>query len=182
VGYAALILNTTANNNTALGTGSLANCTTGAGNVAIGEVSGADAVLNVTTESNRLILGHNNITNAYVKTSIAVTSDQRDKTDIADIGSDRGISFVNQLRPVSFYYNESRDAPTTKAGPKKYGFLAQEILALEGSDNVIIDDEFEECLKYQGEALVPVLVKALQELSAKNDALEARIAKLEAGE
>jgi hypothetical protein len=175
LGYYALSLNTTANNNTAIGTGSLANCTTGAGNVAIGEVSGADAVLNVITHSNRLILGHNGITNAYCKTTIAATSDQRDKTDIVNIGSDKGLSFVNQLRPVSFYYNESRDNPDVRTGTKRYGFLAQEVLALEGSDNVIIDNEQAEHLKYQGEALVPVLVKALQELSAKVAELEAKI-------
>ena len=166
---------TTANNNTALGNASLANCTTGAGNVAIGEVSGSDAVFNVTTESNRLVLGHNAITNAYVKVSLTVTSDQRDKTDIVNIGSDKGLSFVEKLRPVSFYYNESRDKPDVKTGFKRYGFLAQEVLALEGSDNVIINNEDTNNLKYQGEALVPVLVKAVQELSAKVAELEAKI-------
>ena len=57
--------------------------------------------------------------------------------------------------------------------------MAQEILALEGQDNVIIDNEDEENLKYQGEALVPVLVKAIQELKATVDAQAARIAVLE---
>ena len=141
----------------------------------IGRSAGTDAVLDIITHSNRLVLGNNNVTNAYVKTSIAVTSDQRDKTDIVDIGSDKGLSFVEKLRPVSFYYNESRDKPDVKTGFKRYGFLAQEVLALEGSDNVIINDEDTDNLKYQGEALMPVLVNAIKELSAKVAELEAKI-------
>ena len=53
------------------------------------------------------------------------------------------------------------------------------MLALEGSDPVIIDNENTENLKYQGEALVPVLVKAVQELKAELDAAKARITELE---
>ena len=54
----------------------------------------------------------------------------------------------------------------------------QIILALEGDDPVIIDTEVPEKLKYQGESLVPVLVKAVQELSAQVQALQAEIATL----
>ena len=67
----------------------------------------------------------------------------------------------------------------TPNGNKRYGFLAQDILALEGDDPVIIDTEVPEKLKYQGEALVPVLVNAIKELSAKNTELETRLAALE---
>jgi hypothetical protein len=85
---------------------------------------------------------------------------------------------VQQLNPVSYNFKKSREDDTPH-GNKRYGFLAQDILALEGDDNVIIDNEQVDHLKYQGESLVPVLVKAIQELSAKNDALEARLAALE---
>ena len=64
-------------------------------------------------------------------------------------------------------------------GQKRYGFFAQDILELEGSDNVIIDNDDSENLKYKGEHLVPILVNAIKELTAKNTALEARIAALE---
>ena len=68
--------------------------------------------------------------------------------------------------------------------------LAQEVLQIE-QDNGFADtndtslvvrnnlDETSYGLKY--ERLVPVLVNAIKELSAKNDALEARIKKLEDG-
>ena len=54
----------------------------------------------------------------------------------------------------------------------RYGFLAQDILALEGDNPVIIDTEFENCLKYKGEHLVPVLVNAIKELTARVKELE----------
>jgi hypothetical protein len=60
-----------------------------------------------------------------------------------------------------------------KSGPQHYGFVAQDVMALEGDNPVIIDNETPEHLKYKGEHLVPVLVNAIQELSAKVTALEA---------
>ncbi len=60
-----------------------------------------------------------------------------------------------------------------KDGCQHYGFIAQDILALEGDNPVIIDNEEDHHLKYKGEHLVPVLVNAIQELSAKVTALEA---------
>ena len=80
-----------------------------------------------------------------------------------------GLDFVNQLNPVAFQFKEARDIEVPN-GPVRYGFKAQEILALEGDAAVIIDNEHSEKLRYNGEALVPVLVKALQELNAKFEA------------
>jgi hypothetical protein len=195
VGYQALYGNTTggynvcvgrnsgnnasysADYNTFMGYGSGRNTTTGSANLAIGIDSGTDAVFNITTASYRAVIGDNSITNAYVKVAWTVTSDARDKTNIVPIG--HGLDFVQQLNPVSYNFKKSREDDTAH-GSKRYGFLAQEILALEGQDNVIIDNEDEENLKYQGEALVPVLVKAIQELKAINDTLTARIEALEA--
>jgi len=173
----------TADYNSFIGYGSGRNTTTGSANLAIGIDSGTDAVFNITTASYRAVIGDNSITNAYVKVAWTVTSDARDKTNIVPIG--HGLNFVQQLNPVSYNFKKSREDDTVHGG-KRYGFLAQEILALEGQDNVIIDNEDEENLKYQGEALVPVLVKAIQELKAINDtqaatitALTARIVALE---
>jgi hypothetical protein len=153
---------------------------TGAGNVIVGgdNSSGSSVpVFNVTTENNRVVLGSTATTNAYIQVAWTVVSDARDKTDFQAIP--HGLSFVQKLNPVSFYFKESRDIDV-KTGIKRYGFKAQEILALEGDDAVIIDNENPDKLRYNGEALVPVLVKAMQELSAALDAANARIAALEA--
>jgi len=80
-----------------------------------------------------------------------------------------GLDFVNKLNPIAFQFKEARDIEIPN-GPIRYGFKAQEILALEGNNPVIIDNDNSEKLRYNGEALVPVLVKALQELNAKFDA------------
>jgi trimeric autotransporter adhesin len=112
------------------------------------------------------------VTNAYVKVAWTVTSDARDKTSIESVP--HGLSFVQQLNPVSYRWKTSRE-DETPIGNKRYGFLAQDILAIEGDDPVIIDNEQPENLKYQGEALVPVLVNAIKELSAKCDSLQAEI-------
>jgi len=70
------------------------------------------------------------------------------------------------------------------------GFIAQEALEVEkangfgdSADNMLVCDVTEDGQRYgmKYERLVPVLVNAIKELSAKNDALEARIKKLEDG-
>lgn len=179
VGGESLRANTTGGTNTAVGGYALYNCTTGLSNICVGSLQGAginySPVFDVTTENNRLVMGHSSITNAYVQVAWTVTSDARDKTNITVVP--HGLAFVNQLNPVSFQFKTSREDDTPN-GNKRYGFLAQDILALEGDDPVIIDNEVPEKLKYQGESLVPVLVKAVQELSAQVQALQAEIATL----
>jgi hypothetical protein len=176
-GRVALLKITTGASNTAVGSGALNSLTTGFGNVGIGADSGAQgAMIDITGEDNRAVFGHNSITNAYVKVAFTVTSDQRDKMNISSVP--HGLDFVNQLNPVSFQFKKSRDKEIPH-GDMRYGFLAQDILALEGDNPVIIDNEFEESLKYKGEHLVPVLVNAIKELSEQNKDLKSRIEALE---
>jgi hypothetical protein len=163
------------NNNTMMGIESGCNITTGYQNVTLGWRSGADSMFNITSENNRLAVGHNAITNSYVKVDWTVTSDKRDKTEIADVP--HGLEFVNQMKPVSFKFKKSRENPQPH-GFKKYGFLAQDILELEGSDNVIIDNENEENLKVTNSHLIPVLVNAVQELSKQNEEMKLEINEL----
>jgi hypothetical protein len=171
-GYRTLFSCTTGSNNCAIGRRSLPNLTTGSGNVAIGDDSAYGPVFNVTTENTRGLFGHDGITNAYVKVAWTVTSDARDKTSIESIS--HGLLFVQQLNPVSYRWKTNRE-DDTPVGNRRYGFLAQEVMALEGDNPVIIDNEQPDHLKYQGEALVPVLVNAIKELSAKVEALEAQL-------
>jgi hypothetical protein len=145
--------------------------TTGTNNLLLGKGAGlSSSPAEIDDDDNRIVLGNNSITHAYIKVDWTVGSDQRDKTDIQDITT--GLDFVNQLKPKSFWFAKKRGSDE-KHGDKKYGFLAQDILALEGSDPVVINNSDENSLKYQGSHLIPILVNAIKELSTKVTALEA---------
>ena len=199
-GWSNLIVNTTGENNTVLGNGCLiANETgtsniavgfaletnvsgsdnigigwsalassTGNNNVAIGSSAGSDAVFNATTESNRIVMGNNSHTNAYIKVAWTVTSDARDK--IVHGCVPHGLDFVDGLYPVKYQFRTAR-GENTVTGRVKYGFLAQEIRALEDV-GVVIDDEDPDNLKYNESSLVPILVNAIKELKTRVEALE----------
>jgi hypothetical protein len=163
---------TTGDDNFAFGYGALPNLTTGNGNVSLGDTSAIGTRLfDVTTESDRLMVGHHNIDYAYVKVDWTITSDERDKVDFGTVP--HGLDFVNNLTPKSYWMRKDRGSDE-KSGAKHYGFVAQDVMALEGDNPVIIDNETPEHLKYKGEHLVPVLVNAIKELSAKVAALEAK--------
>jgi hypothetical protein len=148
------------------------NGTSGGNNVVIGNSAGTDAVFNMGGSADRIVIGNNSNTNAYIKIDWTVTSDKRDKIEDGTVS--HGLDFVNQLMPKSFWFRKDRDSDE-KTGQKRYGFYAQDILELEGSDNVIIDNDDPENLKYKGEHLVPILVNAIKELSAENTALKSLI-------
>jgi hypothetical protein len=88
-----------------------------------------------------------------------------------------GLAFLRQFEPTAYYMRESRSA-AVRHGRKRYGYKAQDILAAEGNDPVIIDDEKPDHLKYNGEALVPVLHNAIREMADMIDQLKAEIATL----
>lgn len=166
--------------------------TTGSNNLCLGSDAGTSgSPFQITTQSNRIILGDGNITNAYVQVSWTVTSDERDKADVTALPS--SLSFVEALNPVTFKWDKrskyyvkdengnitSRPTPdgTHKEDQPFAGFLAQEvqqaITDLGYIDDVIVDNEDADLLKIKETALIPVLVKAVQELSAKVKVLEA---------
>ena len=175
IGGYALQTATTASNNTAIGFNGLGNVTTGSGNIGIGPTNSAGSyapVFNPTTENNRVVMGSTSVTNAYIQVAWTVVSDARDKINFAPVP--HGLSFLNALKPTAYQYTEDRESSTPN-GPVRYGFLAQDILELEGADSVIIDSEDPDKLRYNGESLVPVLVNAVQELSAMVEALQVRL-------
>lgn len=170
LGFNALSAVLTGTNNTVVGVGAGAAITTGSNNVCVGENSGNDAMVSLTTQSNTVVLGNNSTTTLYCKTgTITTTSDLRDKINIADL--DRGLDFVNQLRPVSYRFKD-RQTHEIQSG-RRFGFIAQEVLQLEGRDNILINADDPDHLKIGEALLVPILVKAVQELSARLDALTA---------
>ena len=145
----------------------------------------------MTTESNRVCLGNDNITDLYCADTSISSSDQRDKTDIANFT--HGLDWVNKLQPKTYvwdkrsWYGTEENPLGTPDGSKKktkkhIGFLAQDVLAIEQADGFssnadnmltvnLTDDGNRYGLKY--ERMVPILVNAIKELSAKVTALEA---------
>jgi hypothetical protein len=176
IGYTAMQVSTTAASNTAIGYQALQGLSTGANNTCIGLNAGADSgVVNISTQSNYIAIGNNTNTNAYIKIAWTVTSDARDKTEVNPVP--HGLNFVNQLNPVSFKFRKSR-SDATPTGDVRYGFLAQDILAIEGSDSVVIDSKDADNLKYTDQNMTAILVKAIQEQQALITQLQADVATL----
>lgn len=186
VGYAAGSGITTGHTNLTIGVNCTTELTTGNDNTCVNALNGGNRVFALTTESNRILIGYNGVTNAYVQVAWTVVSDSRDKTDVVD--APYGLSFVQELRPVQYrwdrrskYENNQPDG-THKEDKKQLGFLAQDVIALEkkyggvAKDLLIGDDEHDETLKITETKIIPILVKAIQELSAKVAALEAQLA------
>lgn len=165
--------NATGDANTAIGNFAGSTVTSGSKNIIIGHNGAPDTpVYSVTTEDNRVVVGTTAITNAYIQVVWTTVSDARDKTNVTALPV--GLEFVKQLNPVSYQFKESREVDVPH-GPVRYGFLAQEILAAEGENPVIVDTEDPEKLKVTNDYMNAVLVKAIQELSAKVEALEAKL-------
>jgi hypothetical protein len=108
--------------------------------------------------------------------TIQAISDQRFKENIRDL--DDGLSKVMELRPRKFDWKEGKGADIKD----DRGFIAQEFEEVFPDLVGVWKDEppeGEEPYKAVSQDLIPTLVKAIQELSAKNDALEVRITTLE---
>lgn len=168
-GYASLASNTTGSGNAGFGHEALQNITTGSGNTALNPLSSGTnyvPVFDPTTHDNRFCMGSTAVTNAYIQVAWTVVSDARDKTDFAPVP--HGLEFVTQLQPTAYRYKQTREA-TEGHGPIRYGFKAQDVLALEGSNPVIVDAEDSEKLRFNDQSMIAVLVKAIQELKAEFD-------------
>jgi len=110
----------------------------------------------------------------YATNTTIQSSDERMKDEIID--SPIGLSFINDLRPVQYKWKDYDDKTFSR---KHYGLIAQEVEQVL-SDNDINTNDFaplvydEESDRYgmrYGE-MVGILIKAVQELSAKVEALE----------
>jgi len=129
-------------------------------------------------------------------TSWAAASDERLKKDVAT--STAGLSFIKDLRPITYkwkakdavantlpQYDEDSTDPVYGSGRTQHGFIAQEVKAAINSHSEIKNgfsmwvEDPNGTQQVAPAALVPILVKAIQELSAKNDALASRITVLE---
>ncbi len=163
--------------NTSVGMSAGRGITTGSGNVSIGDATAANVVapaFNITTQNNYISLGSTATTNAYINVAWTVVSDQRDKTNIAPLAS--GLDLVANLKPISYQRRESRDSDEA-VGPVRYGFLAQDVLAAEGENNVLVDAGNPDQLYFHETSLLAVLVKAIQDQQLLIDKLNAKVFK-----
>jgi hypothetical protein len=136
----------------------------------------------ITTTANSLVQAFDNpngtVGGIYTNgtaTSYSTSSDYRLKNDIQPI--DNGLATVSALKPVSYKWNTDRSYGE--------GFIAHELqnvipLAVNGDKDAVDDEDNPLYQAVDHSKIVVHLVAAIQELSAKNDALEARLAALEA--
>lgn len=157
---------------------------------------GYQATPSTTSVSNQITLGNSSVSVLRCQvTSITALSDARDKYDIEDLPV--GLSFINALKARRFkwdrrdaYFDEvtgedgrTNKVPVPKDGSRKStewseGFVAQEAdeaatAAGAGWMNLVYKENPEKLEVTPGK-LIPVLVKAIQELTARLEALEAR--------
>jgi hypothetical protein len=161
---------------------------TGSNNIIIGH----DAASSTGSVSNEITLGNSSITviRAAV-TSITSLSDERDKKDIKDLTY--GLDFISNLKPREFVwdnrpeikeeitYEEGESFDETKEiktevefysenkGKKDFGFIAQEVQAVDNDILRLVYDENPDKLEMSYGKLVPILVKAIQELKEQLD-------------
>ena len=189
---------TSGSTNTIVGYDAGQNISSGGNNTVIGNAAGITGSPggNIVTGSNNLHLGDENVSSCQIQTDWTVASDQRDKTDFTAL--DIGLDFVNNLKPYTYKWDkrikyvskENRstvDLDTiTHDGTHKedwldLGFKAQDVEALEKAAGYKIADKTnlttsltedgkQYGIKYSN--FVPILVKAVQELSAKVKVLE----------
>jgi hypothetical protein len=159
-------------NNTLIGTNANGSVVNGDNNTVIG--SGASSASGA---SNSVTLGNSSITVVRAQvTTITGLSDARDKTDITALPV--GLDFINTLNPVKFTW-QMREPNEVKDGTSEAGFIAQELKEAQDAANAdyldLVYDQDPERLEASAGKLLPVLVKAIQELSAEVQELRARL-------
>jgi len=128
---------------------------------------------------------------AFGATTITAPSDIRLKEDIQD--EEVGLDFINDLRPVTFQWKKEKDIPSdmkaykegsekrTMNGKYNHGFIAQEVKEVIDNHNIKDgfdmwqEDEADGRQRVAPSALMPLMVKAVQELSTQVDELKAEI-------
>jgi hypothetical protein len=161
---------TTGDYNTGIGYNAGDSTTTGNNNVALGAFANQAS----STTNNSITLGNvsHNVLRCAV-TSITSLSDARDKKDVSDLRA--GLEFVKALRPVEFVWDERDELG--RHDISDFGFIAQDLKVaqedVEMADILkLVYDENPEKLEASYGKLIPILVKAIQELTAKVELLE----------
>jgi len=194
VGYNTLTQNTNGAGNTCIGVNSLSENISGQLNTVLGYQAGTDiqSGSNVTlvgynseptssSVSNQITLGNNSVTSLRCNvTTITSLSDARDKKNIQDLSL--GLDFISKLKPRIYnwdkrewYENNQSDGSKMQVAPTA-GFIAQELDEIQTTQNaewlnLVLKDNPEKWEATPGN-LLPVMVKAIQELDIRCDSLQ----------
>jgi hypothetical protein len=200
IGFNSLRTNTNSSYNVAVGFNALTNSTTGTQNTAIGGYAGSSVGLgsNLTlvgydaqpsgpNVTNQITLGNNQITTLRCNVqTITSLSDARDKKNIKDLSL--GLNFLMKLKPREFnwdkrdwYESGVADGSKMQEHPTA-GFIAQEFDSLQTTENaewlnLVLKDNPEKWEATYGN-LLPVIVKAVQDLKKEKDELQNKYEKL----
>jgi hypothetical protein len=102
-------------------------------------------------------------------------SDERDKTDIEPLTL--GLEFITGLQPRKFKW-DIRDCEVDVGKPAS-GFIAQEVLAVVEANNAgytgLVDTNNPDQYTLAQTALIPMLVNAIKELTARLELLEGNV-------
>ena len=163
--------NTTGSNNTAIGSQTGDQITSGSNNTCIGY----EAQPSSATVSNEITLGSTGVSTLRCNVqTISSLSDGRDKTEVKELPE--GLEFISNLKPVKFKW-QTRDG-NTKDGTYEAGFIAQDLQSAQTASNAdylgLVMDENPERLEASYGKLVPMLVKAIQELKSEVEQLKAK--------
>lgn len=183
VGHHSLQLNTTGNYNTALGYNAGSSVTTGLNLTLIG----IDANPSSGTAIDQVTLGNGFVSSLRCNVqTITSLSDARDKKNITDLSL--GLDFISKLKPRQFnwdkrewYDDNVSDGSKMKEAPTA-GFIAQELDEAQTNSgvewlNLVLKDNPEKWEATPGN-LLPIMVKAIQELKSENDEIKAESEKL----
>lgn len=175
-GWSSLV-DATGSNNTAIGISSGSIITTGTGNVCLGIGSNPT----VGNANNQVTLGNFSVTSLRCNvTAITSLSDARDKKYIKDL--DLGADFIMKIKPRLFnwdkrewYEGNISDGTKTEEMPTA-GFISQELDEAQTTAEAewlrLVLKDNPERLEAMAGNLLPVIVKAVQDLKAENDRLK----------
>ena len=119
---------------------------------------------------NKLFVACDSTNISKVKNIISKTQNSKIK-----VGYKFGLEFLNSIRPVKFKWQ--RRTPDTNDGKIRAGFIAQELQEAQ-KDSKYLDlvfDDNPDILEARQSNLIPVMVKAIQELSAEVEQLKSQL-------
>ncbi len=202
VGYNSMYDNTLGSHNTSVGRNSLSDNTIGFYNTAIGYSSGStiltgvnltcigtDAQPTSSSAVNQITLGNNRITTLRCNTqTITSLSDIRDKKNIKDLPL--GLDFIMKIKPRMFnwdkreWYDDNKSDGSKMSGTPTAGFIAQELDEAQTNEhadwlNLVLKDNPDKIEATYGN-LLPVMVKAIQDLKTEKDELKSEVEQLKA--